>query len=183
MLRDLKSTNQNIFLTVDTTCPLPKSDRPATAPNESAGFAPIPEDHVVIDMHKKPRSRSNKRPSKSKKLDRSEIPPWLKEDLEDGYEGAKSGPRKKAAPSDDRRGGSDQEHIKKMQKEYEQKRKELLLEAENVVRMREEAYNQELMKLQTELEKQKRIQQEHLDKLGEASKTGRKMDAGGCIIQ
>ena len=45
-----------------------------------------------------------------------------------------------------------------MQKEFEQKRKELLLEAENVVRMREEAYNQELLKLQTELEKHRRIQ-------------------------
>ena len=45
-----------------------------------------------------------------------------------------------------------------MQKEFEQKRKELLLEAENVVRMREEAYNQELLKLQTELEKHRRMQ-------------------------
>ena len=45
-----------------------------------------------------------------------------------------------------------------MQKEFEQKRKELLLEAENVVRMREEAYNQELLKLQTELEKHRRLQ-------------------------
>ena len=45
-----------------------------------------------------------------------------------------------------------------MQKELEQKRKEYLLEAENVVRIREEAFNQELLKLQTELEHQKRIQ-------------------------
>ena len=47
---------------------------------------------------------------------------------------------------------------RKMQKELEQKRKEYLLEAENVVRIREEAFNQELLKLQTELEHQKRIQ-------------------------
>ena len=45
-----------------------------------------------------------------------------------------------------------------MQKELEQKRKEYLLEAENVVRIREEAFNQELLKLQTELDHQKRIQ-------------------------
>ena len=32
------------------------------------------------------------------------------------------------------------------------------LEAENVVRMREEAYNQELLKLQTELDKHRRMQ-------------------------
>ena len=47
---------------------------------------------------------------------------------------------------------------RKMQKELEQKRKEYLLEAENVVRIREEAFNQELLKLQTELDHQKRIQ-------------------------
>lgn len=50
-----------------------------------------------------------------------------------------------------------------MQKEFEQKRKELLLEAENVVRVREEAYNQELLKVQTELEKLKRIQKESVE--------------------
>ena len=53
---------------------------------------------------------------------------------------------------------ADEDHIKRLQKEFEQKRKELLLEAENVVRMREEAYNQELLKLQTELEKHRRLQ-------------------------
>ena len=62
----------------------------------------------------------------------------------------------------------DDEHIKRMQKEFEQKRKELLLEAENVVRMREEAYNQELLKLQTELEKQRRLQKETIEKMAVA---------------
>ena len=74
------------------------------------------------------------------------------------------------APSDEedrisrnKRNMSDEEHIKRMQKEFEQKRKELLLEAENVVRMREEAYNQELLKLQTELEKHRRVQKEAIE--------------------
>ena len=43
MLRDIKSMNQNIFLTVDTTCPLPRGDRPPTpkgAPNRT--FEPPP---------------------------------------------------------------------------------------------------------------------------------------------
>ena len=56
-----------------------------------------------------------------------------------------------------------------MQKEFEQKRKELLLEAENVVRMREEAYNQELLKLQTELERHRRMQKKDS---GASSSTG-----------
>ena len=47
MLRDMKSMNQNIFLTVDTTCPLPRSHRPPTPKTPPRGFEPpptIPED-------------------------------------------------------------------------------------------------------------------------------------------
>ena len=52
MLRDIKSMNQNIFLTVDTTCPLPRGgDRPPT-PKGQRHFEPpptIPEDNSNRD--------------------------------------------------------------------------------------------------------------------------------------
>ena len=62
MLRDIKSMNQNIFLTVDTTCPLPKGDRPCTPKcTTQRTFEPpptIPEDmddeHVTIGKKKGP---------------------------------------------------------------------------------------------------------------------------------
>ena len=102
-----------------------------------------------------------------------------------------------ASSSKSKRNLTDEEHIKKMQKEFEQKRKELLLEAENVVRMREEAYNQELLKLQTELEKHRRLQKEAIDaerhkgtganfemkKNSENSLLGDQSQEKNCVIQ
>ena len=71
-----------------------------------------------------------------------------------------------------------------MQKEFELKRKELLLQAENVVRMREEAYNQELFRLQTELEKQKRMQREEsLEKMTIKESDSSQQTDGRCILQ
>ena len=83
-------------------------------------------------------------------------------------------------------GGNDinEDHIKRMQKEFELKRKELLLQAENVVRMREEAYNQELFRLQTELEKQKRMQREEsLEKMTIKESDSSQQTDGRCILQ
>ena len=77
-----------------------------------------------------------------------------------------------------------EDHIKRMQKEFELKRKELLLQAENVVRMREEAYNQELFRLQTELEKQKRMQREEsLEKMTIKESDSSQQSDGRCILQ
>ena len=70
-----------------------------------------------------------------------------------------------------------------MQKEFELKRKELLLQAENVVRMREEAYNQELFRLQTELEKQKRMREESQEKLTIKESDSSQQTDGRCILQ
>ena len=40
MLKDIKSMNQNIFLTVDTTCPLARCETPTTP--KTPGFEPPP---------------------------------------------------------------------------------------------------------------------------------------------
>ena len=82
-------------------------------------------------------------------------------------------------------GGNDinEDHIKRMQKEFELKRKELLLQAENVVRIREEAYNQELFRLQTELEKQKRMREESQEKLTIKESDSSQQTDGRCILQ
>ena len=57
-----------------------------------------------------------------------------------------------------------------------------ILEAENVVRIREEAFNQELIKLQTELENQKRLQVEQLQKMSEG-KSNKTTVTEKCIVQ
>merc|ERR1711944_79192 len=89
MLRDIKSMNQNIFLTVDTSCPLPKvgGDHPA-----------IPEDnsHEVLVQHENEKSHKKhkrssrerhhhhhrKRSKERKKYDQSDIPDWIKAEME-----------------------------------------------------------------------------------------------------
>ena len=63
MLRDIKSVNQNIFLTVDTTCPLPRCPRPPTPKSPPKFELPptIPEDHdqVQIQDHGKHNSHAH----------------------------------------------------------------------------------------------------------------------------
>ena len=54
-------------------------------------------------------------------------------------------------------------YVERLEKEYNRKRKELLLEAENAVRVREEAFNQELIRLNQELERHKKIQRDQTD--------------------
>ena len=54
-------------------------------------------------------------------------------------------------------------YVERLEKEYNRKRKELLLEAENAVRVREEAFNQELIRLNQELERHKKLQREQSD--------------------
>ena len=218
MLRDLKSMNQNIFLTVDTTCPLPRSERPPTP--KTPRFEPPPtilEDEVNIEdespekkasnksrhHHKRHRKRGHHRHRHRDNLDQSEIPDWIKAEMENAEEikgrhhrdeghkhhggGGGRHSKKGSSASDD----NDDTLKRKMQRELEQKRKEYLLEAENVVRIREEAFNQELIKLQTELEHQKRLQAEHLQKLSEKNGTDKngndgnetKKDSEKCTVQ
>ena len=103
MLRDIKSMNQNIFLTVDTTCPLPRGDRPPTPKGaHNRTFEPpptIPEDHsneIIVQMEdekaikKQHHKRSNrnhhhhhrKRSRDRKRHDQSDIPEWIKAEME-----------------------------------------------------------------------------------------------------
>ena len=102
MLRDIKSMNQNIFLTVDTTCPLPRGgNRPATPKGQTRTFEPpptIPEDnshealvqHEDEKSHKKHKRSSRerhhhhhrKRSKERRKYDQSDIPDWIKAEME-----------------------------------------------------------------------------------------------------
>ena len=55
------------------------------------------------------------------------------------------------------------QYIERLEKEYNKKRKELLLEAENAVRVREEAFNQELIRVNQELDRHKQMQRGQID--------------------
>ncbi len=208
MLRDIHCQNQNIFLVVDTTCPLPRSERP---PTPAAKFDIQPTIHEDSDndeenanerkRNKRPSRRSqtrqprNKRASRRDPMDQSNVPDWIREEIAEaesempkGGSPSRRPPLRSRSPSPPKRSPlkrqlSEEDHIKRLEREFDKKKQELLLEAENVVRMREEAFNQELIKLQTELEKQKLLQQESLEKVA-ASKNGKDVPASSsCAIQ
>ena len=85
MLRDIKSMNQNIFLTVDTTCPLAKCERPPTPKTPGFDLPPtIIEDEVRVENESKRSNRHHRHSRKSRRkhrkhrLDQSDIPEWIK---------------------------------------------------------------------------------------------------------
>ena len=52
--------------------------------------------------------------------------------------------------------------MKKLEKEYERRQQEIMLEAEAAVKAREEALNQELSRLREELERQRSMQNDYI---------------------
>ena len=54
------------------------------------------------------------------------------------------------------------ERMKKLEKEYERRQQEIMMEAELAVRAREEALNQELYRLREELDRQRQLQSEYM---------------------
>ena len=52
--------------------------------------------------------------------------------------------------------------VKKLEKEYERRQQEIMLEAEAAVKAREEALNQELSRLREELERQRSMQNDYI---------------------
>ena len=193
MLRDIHSMNQNIFIVVETTCPIHKAsntnkhnyDQPNL--NHEMGDQ---ETNVVLDM------KDHDMPDMDESNDA--LPEWLKNDLEDAnadhpednkkhkennkgrnkHRNQKAHPKKgrETATKLNRKDHTEErnaqesmtavdrdKYVERLEKEYNRKRKELLLEAENAVRVREEAFNQELIRLNQELERHKKLQRDQLD--------------------
>ena len=91
MLRDIKSMNQNIFLTVDTTCPLPRTERPPTPKSPiRPTFEPpptIPEDEIHMENENSPKKHRRKHHRKrhrkhARNFEESDIPEWIKAEME-----------------------------------------------------------------------------------------------------
>ena len=193
MLRDIHSMNQNIFIVVETTCPIHKASNTNQRNYDQANFAHEMGDretNVVLDM------KDHDMPDMDESNDA--LPEWLKNDLEDAnadhpddnkkhkennkkrnkHRNQKSHPKKGRETAAERnrkdhtneRNAQDgmtavdrDKYVERLEKEYDRKRKELLLEAENAVRVREEAFNQELIRLNQELERHKKLQRDQLD--------------------
>ena len=124
-LADVKCQNQNIFLHIETSCPLPRV-APAPAPKD---------DTVVLDMKDFPlESEGEEEGSESGQLEHSVVPDWLRAELQDakveGRRGRRSKKRRKAQEKKRREEVAhphaveepeQQERMKKMEREYERR--------------------------------------------------------------
>ena len=197
MLRDIHSMNQNIFIVVETTCPIHKASNANQQNYEQPNFThemAHQEAKVVLDM------KDHDMPDMDESNDA--LPEWLKNDLEDANADHPENKKKtkennkrrnkqrerKSQPKKGKEARNDQnnrenydeknlatksqeimtatdrdKYVERLEKEYNRKRKELLLEAENAVRVREEAFNQELIRLNQELERHKKMQRDQSD--------------------
>ena len=209
MLRDIHSMNQNIFIVVETTCPIHKASTANPNNYDQPHFTKEmgnQEPQVVLDMNDHDVSDMDE--------SNDALPEWLKNDLEDANadhpdnnnkkhkENNKKRNKKRQQKSQPRKGkeakreqhnqanrdngnidANSQEgmttadrdkYVERLEKEYDRKRKQLLLEAENAVRVREEAFNQELVRLNQELEKHKKMQRDQLDSKKKSSSSSTK---------
>ena len=206
MLHGLKCQNQNIFLTVETTCPLHRVHKHHLQPDR--------REEQVLDMkdeegeEDKLNSTSSSKETREGEMERSVLPDWLEAELKeaetDQRQRRKQKKKKKGKkPSKERqdhhhhphsvhsdteeRGElteSQMERVRRMEREYERRQQEIMLEAEEAVRAREEALNQELHRLREELERQRSLQTDYIqDKMGARTQESDQHSSSSCSVQ
>ena len=199
MLHSLKCQNQNIFLTVETTCPLHRVHTHHLEPDR--------RQEQVLDMkdedeEEKLNTTSSSKETGSSEMERSVLPDWLQAELKEAEsdqreQKKKARKKKKSRKGSQERGASHPhsveseeltesqlERVRRMEREYERRQQEIMLEAEEAVRAREEALNQELARLREELERQRSLQTDYIqDKLGGRKHEDHQHSSGSCSLQ
>ena len=205
MLGKIESQNQTIFLIVETTCPLSKTDRPDTGTAIGGVEPPLLLDMNDVD------SETEEDPfleMEQDEYDQTEVPEWLRNELQDA--GAMDGAR----PST--RGGKPdknmkqqqqqhpplphqpiskdkQEYKQKLEKDFHRKQIEIRMEAQNAVREREKALNEEVVRLRQELVRQRQEKDDILTAKSSVASRAETHKGGGvgggdsasatCVIQ
>ena len=164
---------------------------------------PDGEAEQIIDMKDEDGDDlDNTMTSKEDDLDKSAVPDWLEAELKDAESDQKLA-RRRQKKKRKKKGGHGQapgghphsvtsegehmmtgdqlERVRRLEKEYERRQQEIMLEAEAAVRAREEALNQELSRLREELERQRARpgQEEDRERRGHAEDAG---NTGGCSL-
>ena len=177
MLGNIQSQNQNIFLVVETTCPLARTSRP-----QSVEQMKKEQPNVVVDMAEFDTDENNA----------SVIPDWLQNELDEGRPPSKQPPGRfprpptRGMPRADQPGNREStavrnEYKNKLEVEFNKKQLEIRMEAQNAVREREKVLNDEVARLREELERQKMSQQELLEAKAKEAEKEEKEKA--CSIQ
>ena len=207
MLHSLKCQNQNIFLTVETTCPLHRVHKHHLEPDR--------RQEQVLDMKEEEEEEgsqeerlnttsSSKETGGSGEMERSVLPDWLQAELREAESDQRANRKKQRKKKSRRKEGRERERgashphsveseeltesqlerVRRLEREYERRQQEIMLEAEEAVRAREEALNQELSRLREELERQRSLQTDYIqDKLGGRKHEDHQHSAGSCSLQ
>ena len=206
MLHSLKCHNQNIFLTVETTCPLHRVHKHHLQTDR--------REEQVLDMKDEEdeeednlNTTNSSKDTKEGEMERSVLPDWLEAELKeaetDQRQNRKKKKKKNRKQSKERQGHghhphsvhseeeergelteSQMERVKRMEREYERRQQEIMLEAEEAVRAREEALNQELHRLREELERQRSLQTDYIqDKMGGRRQEEDRHSSSSCSLQ
>jgi len=192
-LGSMQSQNQNIFLVVETTCPLSKASPGDSGVVDHANAVPP----LIIEVDQNQAEEEHHGQRHNKDLEASAIPDWLMNELgesEDRNSVAsderrrhspqpKSVLKKRLTSSAGQNGSQQREYQRKVQLQFDAKQKEIRLEAEHAVREREKALNEEVVRLREELERQQTKQEEKdvEEKGGGGGRKGEKSAA--CSIQ
>ena len=200
MLHSLKCQNQNIFLTVETTCPLHRLHKHHLEPDRR-------QEQQVLDMKDEDEEENLNTTSSSKEtgsgeMERSVLPDWLQAELREAESDQRVNRKKGRKKKRGRKGSKERaashphsvdseeltesqlERVRRMEREYERRQQEIMLEAEEAVRAREEALNQELSRLREELERQRSLQTDYIqDKLGGRKHEDHQHSSGSCSLQ
>ena len=204
MLHSLKCQNQNIFLTVETTCPLHRVHRHHLEPDrrQEQVLDMKDEDEDEGSQEEKLNTTSSSKETGSSEMERSVLPDWLQAELREAETDQRSNRKKQKKKKKARKGSKERgashphsveseeltesqlERVRRMEREYERRQQEIMLEAEEAVRAREEALNQELARLREELERQRSLQTDYIqDKMGGRKGEEHQHSSGSCSLQ
>ena len=212
-LGSIQAQNQNIFLVVETTCPLARSTADGQQQDDPLDETPpsVMDFDDFEDEYEARREREARLEDEAQRdHGATTIPDWLKNDFDDAEEeDARRRPHSRrhksaAAASRDHNRKRDKkrknqqrapmpsdlaEYQRKLEHDFNKKKLEIRMEAQNAVREREKALNEEVVRLREELDKQKERQQEILDAKAKAEREEKekqekeKSQGGGCILQ
>lgn len=168
ILREIYCQGHQIFLLVETTCPLRNRHKHRLQDHHQGLEVAMDVEEVAAAAAA---ADGTSRTLGTRTGGSTTVPEWLRAEIDASEATWRSQPgsTNSSAPRWPKRANSaaaaaaaaaaDQRHFRRLEQEYDRKRRELLLEAENAVRAREDAYNRELRRLNQELQKQREQQE------------------------
>ncbi len=185
---------------METTCPLAKA-KPEEDGNgeEEMGTEILPPPPIIELAEEDEQDEQDKSLGEDgegdgrRDLDASAIPDWLQNEFKESEDikrpntggGGGHNSRRRQSPrpkSSQRKEGSSREYQKRLEQHFNQRQNEIRLEAQNAVRERERALNEEVSRLREELNRHQERRKEELEAKSSTDERGRKKSTT-CVLQ